>query len=293
MHATRPIRRRSLGVAGFTVPAGAALIAMLLAATLLASCVDPSGVRPTVAAAPVPVIAPRTGGPAVLFQDTFTRPDGLVTNEFAMWNPSSSLAVVSPDWEMTSGSLFARNGLGWSGVPDGVSPDARSASHTDSAVFRLTTRRADFTNVRVAFDLRMLRLVTTPRTPPVDWDGVHVFLRYQSEYSLYYASVDRRDGTVAIKKKVPGGSTNGGTYSTLATGRHAWPSGRWEHVTASVVTNRDGSVTIELRAGGALLARATDDGRVGGPPIRAAGKTGIRGDNAEFEVDAFTVTPAT
>jgi hypothetical protein len=44
--------------------------------------------------------------------------------------------------------------------------------------------------VRVGFDLRNLRLTSSDRTPPEDWDGVHVWLHYQSEFDLYYASGD-------------------------------------------------------------------------------------------------------
>lgn len=39
---------------------------------------------------------------------------------------------------------------------------------------------------------------------------------------LFYASVNRCDQTVAIKKKMPGGSSNGGTYFTLASGSCPW-----------------------------------------------------------------------
>jgi hypothetical protein len=41
-------------------------------------------------------------------------------------------------------------------------------------------------------------------------------LRYRSEQSLYYPSVNRRDGQVVVKKKCAGGPFNGGTYDTLA-----------------------------------------------------------------------------
>lgn len=227
---------------------------------------------------------------APLFEDTFDRPDGLVTNEYAYWNPTLSDAVVSPDWEMTSGSLFTLDDHAYTGVPDDVGPNADSTNGTNSAVFRLTTRRADFSNVSVSFDLDMLGLTSTATTPPVAWDGLHVFLRYQSEYSLYYASIDRRDGTTIIKKKVPGGPSNGGTYFDLGqSGVHAIPFGQWEHVEATIDTNADGSVTIRLYANGSLVASALDDGSVGGAPILDAGKVGIRGDNAEFQFDDFTV----
>jgi hypothetical protein len=58
-------------------------------------------------AAPAPPAPAATTG-TVLFQDHFDRPDGLITNEYAYWNPTHSDAVISPDWEMTSGSPFAR-----------------------------------------------------------------------------------------------------------------------------------------------------------------------------------------
>ncbi len=228
--------------------------------------------------------------PPSLFQDAFDRPDGLVTNEYAYWNPTLPDAVVSPDWEMTSGSLFTRDGHGYTGVPDDVGPNAQSTNGTDSAVFRLTTKENDFGNVAVSFDLDMLGLTTTATTPAVAWDGLHVFLRYQNEYSLYYASIDRRDGTTIIKKKVPGGPSNGGTYYDLGqSGSHPIPFGQWEHVRATIDTNANGSVIIQLYANDTLVASAVDDGSIGGPPILSPGKVGIRGDNAEFEFDDFTV----
>jgi hypothetical protein len=165
-----------------------------------------------------------------------------------------------------------------------------SAKATDSAVFRLTPTRHDFLNVAVDMALRNNGLTSTSRTPAVDWDGVHIFLRYQSEYNLYYASINRRDNTLAIKKKDAGGTTNGGTYYILATGKHTVPYGQWQHVRATIQTNPDNSVTIRLYAEGQLLLSATDNGTIGGPPILTAGKTGIRADNCNFQFDDFTVS---
>ena len=190
---------------------------------------------------------------------------------------------------MTSGSLFARNGFGYTGVPDTISPNATSSNGTNSAVFRLNTRRFDFGNVAVNFRLSNLGFTQTTATPPVAWDGVHVFLRYQSQQSLYYASINRRDGTAVIKKKVPGGPSNDGTYYTLASAAHAVPMSSWQAVRAEVVTNPDGSVTMRLLAGGVLIVQATDSG-TGGPPITKPGAVGIRGDNDRFQFDDFTVT---
>jgi hypothetical protein len=185
--------------------------------------------------------------------------------------------------------LFAQAGTGWTGRPDDGTPDARSTTATNSSVFRLTTKRADFANVAVDFSLRNVAFSSTATTPAVAWDGVHVLLRYQDEASLYYASVNRRDGAVVIKKKVPGGPSNGGTYYTLASAGRPFVLGAVQAVRATVVTNPDGSVGIRIYRDGVLVLQATDAG-TGGPPITRAGAVGIRGDNDEFRFDDFTVT---
>jgi hypothetical protein len=59
-------------------------------------------------------------------------------------------------------------------------------------------------------------------------------------------------------------------------------------VKATAKNNSDGSVTISLYSEGTLLVTATDNG-LGGPPIRAPGKLGLRGDNCNFNFDDFTV----
>lgn len=214
----------------------------------------------------------------------------LVTNEYAHWNPTDAGAPRSSVWDMTSGSLFASEDAWWTGPIDDRSPDANSINGTDSAVFRLTTHDRSFGNVRVNLGLRVETFATTARTPAEAWDGVHIFLRYQSQFHLYYASINRRDGTTAIKKKEPGGVSNGGTYYTLARGEASVPVRDWQTVAASIRTLTDGSVRIALYRGPDLLLDTVDDGSIGGPPITAAGAVGIRGDNCEFEFRAFTVT---
>jgi hypothetical protein len=229
---------------------------------------------------------------STLFSDSFGQyPDGLITNEYAYWNPNSSTSKESEKWEMTSGSLFAQGGTGWSGVPNAGAPNALSTNANNSSVFRLTTKEADFGNVKVEFDLLNQGLSSNTTTPAVDWDGVHVFLRYQSEYNLYYATINRRDNTVVIKKKIPGGPSNNGTYYDLSTyNTHTVPYNTWQHVTATVKNNADGSVAIQLFADGTLVASAVDNGSVGGAPITHAGKVGIRGDNANIKFKNFTVS---
>ena len=233
-----------------------------------------------------PTTAPPSSGTVALV-DTFSRPNGLITNEYAFWHPSASDRIDDPTWEMNSGSLFALNGAANTGVPDNRDPNATSSNGTDSAIFRALTQRRDWTHVSVSMRLKHEGFVSTSTTPAVAWDGVHIMLRYASEESLYYTSVNRRDGTTQIKKKVPGGVSNGGTYYTLASGRFAFQQGVWQDVQAKVSNQLDGTVLLQLWANGTLVASATDNG-VGGAVIRA-GQVGVRGDNSQFSFDDFTV----
>jgi len=233
----------------------------------------------------LPTVQPGTQ----LFFDPFNYPDGLVTNEYAHWNETHLDKVESPVWDMTSGSLFAVNGEGYSGTVDDRSPNALSTTGTNSAVFRLNTRDFSFGDTRTTFRLKVDKLTSTSYTPAVAWDGIHIFLRYQSEESLYYASVARRDGTVVIKKKCVGGPSNGGTYYTLGSkSGYKIPFGSWYTVAGSVRNNKDGSVQVWLSHNGTPLLSVTDTG-TGCAPITKPGATGIRGDNAEFHFDGFTV----
>jgi hypothetical protein len=194
---------------------------------------------------------------------------------------------------VTSGSLFSAGGLLWSGRPDGHAPDPTSRLFTDSAVLRAVTTRSDHADVAVSFALRVVALGQTPRTPSQDTDGVHVFLHYQSEFSTYYVSMFRRDGQVAIKKKVPGGPSNGGTYYTLAAKAYpvepAWPAA-WHQVEASIARVGPGAVRLTLRIDGQAALDVTDDG-ASAPIIGDPGRVGLRGDNCEFYVRDFRAEP--
>lgn len=223
-----------------------------------------------------------------LLVDDFSRPNGLITNEFAYFNPHDPSAVRSPVWFVTSGSLFARDGTGWTGVPDRGLTGPRSATTTDSSVFRLVTRRSDFKDVTVSFALFVHRFMPVPGAAP-GWQGVHVFMRYQSPDLLYVASVDRRDGVIVIKKKVPGGDTAGGTYYTLASVAGQPVVGQWEQVRVSAVNKGEG-VTLQVWLNGRLRLQAVDNGVGDQPPITQAGRVGLRGDYTEFNFDNFTVT---
>lgn len=227
---------------------------------------------------------------AYLLHDTFSHGNGLLTNQYAYWNPTLP-AARTPNWETTSGSLFAANGSAWTGVPDNVVPNAASSNGNRSVISRIVSRRSDFGNVRVSVDMLAQGFTSTSETPAVSWDGAHIFLRYQSPYHLYYASVNRRDGVVMIKKKVPGGDSNNGTYHPLTRevkNAHPVPMGQWQKAEATIRTNVDGSVTIAVWVDGRKYAEATDSG-TGGPPITKSGKVGLRLDNFNLRWDNFSV----
>jgi hypothetical protein len=226
-----------------------------------------------------------------LLADNFGGPNRLITNEFAYFNPGSPAAVRSSTWLVTSGSLFVHDNAGWTGVPDRGATGPRSATSTDSSVFRVVTQRNDFQNVTVSFGLLVQRFGAGLSGRPPGWQGVHVFLRYQSPSLLYVVSVDRVDGVIVIKKKVPGGAVNGGSYYTLATVQGASVIGRWEQVRVSTVDKGD-SVDITLWLNGKLRLQAIDSGAGDSPPITQPGRVGIRGDYTEFEFNHFTITKA-
>ncbi|MFJ4677240.1 hypothetical protein [Kitasatospora sp. NPDC088783] len=217
--------------------------------------------------------------------------DGLLTNEYAFHNEQAPDARTSPDWVVTSGSLFAHGGTGSTGEPDGDSPGPDSARHTGSAVFRLVTRRRDFADCRVTAEVCLQPPVTTARTPAQDWDGAHLWLRYHSPQELYALSFRRRDGHVEIKRKTPGEDGDGtdqGDYQTLAEGRHAFPYDEWHTVSATAHNTADGKVRLALTIDGRTVLETVDsDPR----QLTVPGGTGLRVDNTALEFRDFTVKP--
>ena len=215
-------------------------------------------------------------------------PNRLLANEYAHSNPGDTRAVRSSEWEVTSGSLYVREGAGWTGAPDAASPDLRSANGTGSSVFRATTRRSDFLNALVTLRVRNLGLTSDGRFEPSATDGVHVFLRWQSEEDLYVVSLNRRDGKVVVKRKSPGGTVNGGTYTTLEEAPYEVPYNTWQSFEIAIENTTAGTVEISVGDGKRTLLRAVDTGDTA-PAGLAAGAVGLRGDNCNFEFDDFQV----
>jgi hypothetical protein len=219
----------------------------------------------------------------VLLADDFDYPHGLLTNEYATRHPGDPGIYVCDNWIATSGSLFVRDGEGYSGLPDGgengVTID--SIPENGSAVLRVISRRIDFANVEVTFDIHPIQLVTTPRTPEKDWNGLHVFIRRQDENNTYYVDVGRRDGLIQIKRK------RDGSYDPLAMPvRYPMAFGSTRNVRVAVATLPDGSVELRLALDGVEVQRAIDSSE---RKIVAPGAIGVRGDNCEFTFDNFSV----
>ncbi|MEE4543060.1 hypothetical protein V2S66_13915 [Streptomyces sp. V4-01] len=216
---------------------------------------------------------------------------GLVTNEYAYRHPGAAGARVDADWSVTSGSLFARDGDGWTGRPDTGETGTDSRSATDSAVFRLVTRRRDFADVTVRSAILLHRPVSTPRTPRQDYDGGHIWLRYHSPEELYALSFRRRDGVVVIKRKVPASdaaAANGGDYTTVEEARHAFSYDAWHTVTATARNEQHGvRLRLEIDRRTVLSTLDTSPG-----PLRRPGGVGLRADNTELLFRAFTATAA-
>jgi hypothetical protein len=220
--------------------------------------------------------------PTPLWQAHF--PDGrqLITNEIAYSDPGRDGAHVSPDWIVTSGSLFADGGAGSSGRIDGETPDVDSRRATGSAVMRAVTTRDTFRDVEVRLELLVDGLTSTDRTPRRDYDGVHLMVRYASPDELYTVDLCRRDGTATIKKKVPRtGGGGGGRYVTMAESRLDCTVGGWRPFVVRV-ENQGAGVRLTLSSDGREVVSALDGGAGEHPPLRAAGRIGIRGDNAGF-----------
>ena len=290
-------RRRSL----------AAGLAVLLTLGTLAA--DGAATRPWLTPPPTPVPTPVRPGSPTLARYPPPAGDRLVTNEYATYSGGRAASRI---WVANSGSLFTRDGAYWTGVPDSCAPDEASAECTDSNVFRLNSRQGFTGGIAVSVAVRQNGELSNPGCEPVDtcWHGVHIWLRYHTEYDLYYVSVQRADGNVVIKRKVPCGDANDGTYVDLSELRpHPVRPGQWQHYTVTVSDADDGSVVLALydddvRPGQPVLTgvdrggsnpnwtkACNTPGRYSSaayPPLRS-GSIGVRGDYSDFSFSEVTV----
>src|SRR4051812_10112511 len=71
----------------------------------------------------------------VVLRDTFTGPNGVITNHYAMWSDDPK-AFRSPTWQVESGSLLRHDDAAWTGVPTGRPPNRESSRGSGSEIFR-------------------------------------------------------------------------------------------------------------------------------------------------------------
>ncbi len=266
-----------------------ALVATLLSTCLLSACTSANTDRADPSSAPTAGSHTSAEGNRTVYGEfIFRGRDRLVTNEFAHWNPQDPQARTSPDWAMTSGSLFLRSGVAYSGRPDRGQVDATSSRAMNSAVFRLVTKNRMYGDVRLTLRFRLLRFTQPSGDPVDDWNGLHLWLRYQDHAHLYVASVARRDDTATIKRKDPGGDSNDGHYTTLASRRAPVSLQAWHTATATIRTV-EGAVHLTLDVDGSRVLDAVDG--ADGTPLLDPGGLGIRADNVEFEFANVRVDP--
>ena len=229
----------------------------------------------------------------------------LVTNEYATYNPSDPASVISPTWEANSGSFWSANGtIHNAKVPIDIgAPNAQSTNHNNNAVGRLYTKQS-FSLGGLNQGLAVFTFITnlglsvpsgtidgSPNTSH-DWDGIHIFGIYAAENSLYYGSINRRDGKVVIKRKKPGGPSNGGTYVDLSTYNNytvPYGEGRRYRMEQLITSLSPLTVRIRLFVDSTKIAEAFDDGSVTGVTPLTSGRVGIRSDNCAWMADKFMV----
>lgn len=240
--------------------------------------------------------------------------EGLISNEYSYYNPQMKDTAKSSDWEVSSGSLFGKDGTFWTGKPDSCAPDKNSRRCTNSDVFRINTKRSFSSNTRVSFAIKQNKEIHSRSCERQGscWHGTHIWLRYQNQYNLYYASINRADGRMVIKRKVPCGNDNRGTYFNISPyKKFDFKTGEWHRYSVTVASDGDGSVVVRIfdDQGNpqAPILTGVDKGgtnpnwspRCNVPgkydsakylPIRAAGPVGIRGDYANFSFKDFKVT---
>ena len=248
---------------------------------------------PTIKSSLAPLPAPSN----ILFSDPLSGPDRIVTNEFVHWSPNDGCPYTSSTWDMTSGTLMIKNGAGYSGVPTAETEAVcNSEQHNNSAIFRLNTKNLSFKNVAVSMDYMAVQH-GGGGAPNNSYDGIHIWVGYQTEYALYAATIYRWDGIIVLKKKVPvaqaqcASPANDGCYYNLSnetTHKNLTTAKVWHHVVVTTQATSSSSQHITVTIDGSKVIDTVDNNVHGA--TYPMGAVGVRGDNTEFYFKNFTVT---
>ena len=90
----------------------------------------------------------------LLFRDNFDGRDRVITNQYAYYSPDVPGRAPLAKWEVQSGCALRTGNQLWTGVPTENLPNRDCSDGSGSSVFRMWTKRADFEDVAVSFDLR-------------------------------------------------------------------------------------------------------------------------------------------
>lgn len=152
------------------------------------------------------------------------------------------------------------------------------SAQTSSPTFRARSAQADLGSPRVDLLFRVDRFLDGPEVH--DWDGVHVGVRSTSPDDLYYVSVARRDGSVAVKRK------SGGHYETLAVADHDLADDDWHRATVTVA-DTPGGTRLQLSIDGEPVLEARDDVQ---HALSPGGRVLVRSDNVSAAFADVRVT---
>jgi hypothetical protein len=133
--------------------------------------------------------------------------------------------------------------------------------------------------------------------PNNSYDGIHMWVGYQSEYALYAVTIFRWDGNLVVKKKVPQAQAhcttpaNDGCYYNLTsetTHKAITTANVWHHADIIFQINANSTTTITEKIDANTILQGIDSNVHG--PAYTSGAVGVRGDNTEFYFKNFTVT---
>jgi hypothetical protein len=241
------------------------------------------------------VFSERSGPPAIEKKDS---PEQVLLREdFSGDNRLLLTSPVRPEycadgrdkWQVTNGSLFIHDGAGYSGVPTERQSKTTCPTPGDGGSYRFRMHSAEtFTDGRLSLDYK---LAARGEGKVYSYDGLHLWIRHESEHALYAVSIGRWDGRFVIKKKLPlteqkcADPSNEGCYSELAppvVRPGLITADAWRHAEVRTYGTDDG-LAITLYIDGQKILDVIDDGRTAGRII-PRGAIGIRGDNTEFYI---------
>jgi hypothetical protein len=181
-----------------------------------------------------------------------------------------------------------------------MNPLDTSNGYYPQNTLRLVTKKS-WGNIDESIKFKIVKTNLTDTPNRDGYSGVFLFGRYKDSNNLYYVGI-RQDGQAVIKKKI------NGTYHTLAEKQvfgsqdqynrtskpNLMPQGQWMRLRASFENLADGSVRIKMyldktgTGSYSNIITATDKG-IGGAPITASGKAGVRTDFMDMQFDDYVI----